>query len=320
MGSQTSLEEKKNNNNKENNNNNKNENKNDNEKNNTNNSNNDSNEKAFENLNFKKTFSEAFLNENTDSTEYYKTEIKKDEENEEEEEEKEKKIPIEFKWNKGGNIVYITGSFCNWENFFLMEKKSDGTFSITLHIPKGIYQYKYKIDNQWKIDNEAKIINENGNENNIINTDDYENKNKNENNNIIKKKSSDDNKIKNKGNDNNNIKKTNYGCYEINKGDFNEKPPKIPHLFRKYFDLDYNTNQDKIGKINFFSNIKEKHVLNENGSYKEIYPLFHIHLNHMHSKQLINRNTNKQFYLMSISLRIKHKNTTIVYYSPKMNN
>jgi hypothetical protein len=164
------------------------------------------------------------------------------------------------------------------------------------------------------------IINENGNENNIINTDDYENKNKNENNNIIKKKSSDDNKIKNKNNDNNNIKKTNYGCYEINKGDFNEKPPKIPHLFRKYFDLDYNTNQDKIGKINFFSNIKEKHILNENGSYKEIYPLFHIHLNHMHSKQLINRNTNKQFYLMSISLRIKHKNTTIVYYSPKMNN
>ena len=117
MGSQTSLEEKKNNNNKENNNtNNNNENKNDNEKN--NNNNNNSNEKAFENLNFKKTFSEAFLNENTDSTEYYKTEIKKDEENEEEEEEKEKKIPIEFKWNKGGNIVYITGSFCNWENFF----------------------------------------------------------------------------------------------------------------------------------------------------------------------------------------------------------
>ena len=40
----------------------------------------------------------------------------------------------------------------------------------------------------------------------------------------------------------------------------------------------------------------------------------------MHSKQLINHNTNKKFYLMSISLRIKHKNTTIVYYSPKMNN
>ena len=323
MGSQTSLEEKKNNN-KENNNNNEtkntnNENNNNNENTNNTENNNKTNEKAFENLNFKKTFSEAFLNENTDSTEYYKNELKNDE-NDEEEEEKEKKIPIEFKWNKGGNIVYITGSFCNWENFFLMEKKNDGTFSITLHIPKGIYQYKYKIDNQWKIDNEAKIINENGNENNIINTDDYENKNKieNNNNNIIKKKSNDDNKIKNKNE--NNLKKTNYGIYDVNKGDFNEKPPNIPHLFRKYFDLDYNTNQDKIGKINFFSNIKEKHVLNENGSYKEIYPLFHIHLNHMHSKKLINQNTNKQFYLMSISLRIKHKNTTIVYYSPKMNN
>ena len=317
MGSQTSLEEKKNNNNNKDNNNN-NENKNNNDDNNKENK--SSNEtKAFENLNFKKTFSEAFLNENTDSTEYYRNEMKKDEENEEEDEEKEKKIPIEFKWNKGGNMVYITGSFCNWENFFLMEKKSDGTFSITLHIPKGTYQYKYKIDNQWKIDTDAKIVNENGNENNVINTDDFEKQNKTEiNNNIINKNKDDNNdNIKNK---NNNSKKTNYGCYDFNKGDFNEKPPKIPHLFKKYFDMDYNTKQDKIGNINCFSNIKEKHVLNENGSFKSIYPLFHIHINHMHSKKLINQNTNKQFYLISISLRIKHKNTTIVYYSPKMNN
>jgi len=322
MGSQTSLEEKKNNNNnKENNNNSENNNNNDNNNNNNKNNNNNQNSnetKAFENLNFKKTFSEAFLNENTDSTEYYRNEMKKDEENEEEEEEKDKKIPIEFKWNKGGNIVYITGSFCNWENFFLMEKKSDGNFYITLHIPKGIYQYKFKVDNQWKIDNDAKIVNENGNENNVINTDDYEKKNKTEinNNNINKNKDNNDNNNKNKKN----IIKTNYGCYDFNKGDFNEKPPKIPHLFKKYFDMDYNTNQDKIGKIDCFSNIKEKHVLNENGSFKAIYPLFHIHINHMHSKKLFNQNTHRQFYLISISLRIKHKNTTIVYYSPKMNN
>ena len=32
------------------------------------------------------------------------------------------KVPVTFEWDQGGNSVYVTGSFCNWEQFFLMEK------------------------------------------------------------------------------------------------------------------------------------------------------------------------------------------------------
>ena len=339
MGSQTSLEnldKNKDNKNKTNNNdtNNNNENNNKNNNNNTTNNNKNTETKVFENLNYKKTFSEIFLKENTDSTEYYKNEAKnEDEENSEEEKEKNnKKYPIEFKWNKGGNIVYLTGSFCNWEKYYLMKKKNDGTFSLTLQLSKGNYQYKYKVDEQWKVDDEAKTINDKGNENNLIENEDFDKKIENENkrnennnnenneNNENKNNENNENKNKNKENkDKNNIKKKEYGCFDVVKSDFNEKPSNLPYLFKHYFDMDHNTNQDNIGKSNFFANIKEKNVLNENGSFKEIYPLFHIHINHMHTKTLINQQNNKKFYLISMSLRIKHKITTIVYYSPKMN-
>ena len=38
------------------------------------------------------------------------------------------KVPVTFEWDKGGNSVYVTGNFCNWNQFFLMEKNSDGLF------------------------------------------------------------------------------------------------------------------------------------------------------------------------------------------------
>ena len=34
-----------------------------------------------------------------------------------------KEIRTEFYWDEGGNNIYITGSFCDWKEFFLMEKK-----------------------------------------------------------------------------------------------------------------------------------------------------------------------------------------------------
>ena len=47
------------------------------------------------------------------------------------------KIPVAFEWESGGNSVYLTGSFCNWEQFFLMEKKPNGKHTLTLYLNKG---------------------------------------------------------------------------------------------------------------------------------------------------------------------------------------
>ena len=55
------------------------------------------------------------------------------------------KIPTTFQWKEGGNTVYVTGSFCGWQQFFIMSKNEDGNFSLTLPLPKGIIQYNLKL-------------------------------------------------------------------------------------------------------------------------------------------------------------------------------
>ena len=37
-----------------------------------------------------------------------------------------------FEWNEGGESVYITGSFCDWKDFFKMNKNNNGIFSLRL--------------------------------------------------------------------------------------------------------------------------------------------------------------------------------------------
>lgn len=41
------------------------------------------------------------------------------------------KIPTAFEWREGGNIVYITGSFSNWSQWFIMTKINN-KFEISL--------------------------------------------------------------------------------------------------------------------------------------------------------------------------------------------
>jgi hypothetical protein len=43
------------------------------------------------------------------------------------------KIPTNFIWREGGNVVYITGSFSNWGQWFLMSKvPNTNEFKLTL--------------------------------------------------------------------------------------------------------------------------------------------------------------------------------------------
>ena len=61
------------------------------------------------------------------------------------------KISVTFEWTGGGNSVYLSGSFCNWNQLFLMQKNSEGKYILKLDITKGLIQYKFKVDNEWKI-------------------------------------------------------------------------------------------------------------------------------------------------------------------------
>ena len=81
-----------------------------------------------------------------------------------------KLYPIIFKWEGEAEKVYLTGSFCDWINFYEMEKiKTKKKFYFTLFLQKGIYQFKYKVDSLWKCNsNYPTCYDENGNMNNYI--------------------------------------------------------------------------------------------------------------------------------------------------------
>ena len=84
------------------------------------------------------------------------------------------KIPVTFEWESGGNSVYLSGNFCNWQQLFLMEKQSNDKHTLTLYLNKGFIQYKFKIDNEWKYNENYPTTIDNGNKNNYIDTTHWE--------------------------------------------------------------------------------------------------------------------------------------------------
>ena len=77
-----------------------------------------------------------------------------------------------FEWSEGGEIVYVTGSFCEWKEFYKMKKNEEGIFSLTLFLPRGFHQYKFKVDDIWEYSKNHPKFEDNGNVNNYIDTTD----------------------------------------------------------------------------------------------------------------------------------------------------
>ena len=83
-------------------------------------------------------------------------------------------FPTTFEWDNGGNSVFVTGSFCQWKQFFLMKKDSSKNFVLNLNLPRGIHQYKFKVDGEWKYNPKFPICNDGGNINNYLDTTNLE--------------------------------------------------------------------------------------------------------------------------------------------------
>ncbi|KAL4443182.1 hypothetical protein ABPG74_002249 [Tetrahymena malaccensis] len=89
--------------------------------------------------------------------------------------EQQKLVNTLFKWNFGGNTVYVTGTFSNWINHIQLQKQGQ-EFSICVRLPPGLHQYKFIVDGEWRFSPEDnQTTDENGNINNIIDTTNYKN-------------------------------------------------------------------------------------------------------------------------------------------------
>jgi hypothetical protein len=236
------------------------------------------------------------------------------------------KIPITFEWESGGNSVYLTGNFCNWEQFFLMEKKPNGKHTVTLHLNKGFIQYKFKVDNEWKCNENYPTIVDNGNKNNFIDTTNWEISAEEETTNSTTELSYRDNSKSYNKSFLTNATLTNsqneYGNHFPKIEEMNENCSKSPEQYKNKINFDENIK--KINIINF-NNYIDNNMFGENDSYKIIKPINHELLNHMTYK---NSNDTKEkndddndinniitnTTVCSIVARHRLKFTTFVYY------
>ena len=142
-------------------------------------------------------------------------------------EQEEQKYPMKFEWKEGGNEVYLTGSFCNWEHQFQMNfNPTSHNYELLLYLPKGLYEFKFIVDNKWRYSSFIpNRIDNNGNNNNYIDNTDHpsEKENKKHKRETIPRNSS---KI-------GVVKEVEYNRMYPKKGELNEEAPNVPMIYIK---------------------------------------------------------------------------------------
>jgi len=252
-------------------------------------------------------------------------------------------VETKFEWREGGNEVYVSGSFCDWKKFYIMTKDDEGNFNLSLSLPRGFHQYKFKVDENWTYSKTQPKYEDNGNVNNFIDTTDYNSSSNYENNNENENQSDFlDNKKKDKKSNDKKLKKRNSSILSVNflnslnyytiyyplKSEFNKKPVSLPGLYKTCFILNEDFKQKeekKFAEVEFINststmaslerslpNIQNKtSFLGEVIPYVKFQNLYHIHSNHLHSKLF---NNNNYTVINSMTSRYRFKFSTFIYY------
>ncbi len=77
-------------------------------------------------------------------------------------------VKTRFEWRRGGQAVYLTGSFNKWKERIQMIFDGNVWF-IEIPLPVGPHQYKFVVDNQWRYDKEKPTRTDPiGNVNNVL--------------------------------------------------------------------------------------------------------------------------------------------------------
>ena len=262
--------------------------------------------------------------------------------------------PITFKWEKEEKeSVYLTGSFCNWKQFFLMPK-IDNIYTVTLPLPKNLYKFKFRINDIFMINQNYPIMKEGESDCNFIDNSQSSptiskkgKKNSEDNSDNDNNDNDDDNEEDNDDNDDKSSKITS-SIISDSKSDFSdsksgdkkfikkikkriEKMKNIKYS-RKYpkrknlnnnapsvpYSYNYNYNIDIISSQKTigkkkYYEPKENNILGDNCSYKKIEVLPSVEINHIHSN---NSNISDQIVSCSSLTRYRNKFVTFLYYKP----
>ena len=222
---------------------------------------------------------------------------------------------ITFEWDKEEKeVVYLTGSFCNWKQFFIMPKINN-IYSITLPLPKALHKFKFRINDIFYTNPKYPIMNEGENSYNYIDTTPQKsvsptnNKIKKNNSNYSQKdelnssksleesdSSSDINNHKFEEEEENyykklkkrieKMKKIKYSIQYPKRNNMNNYAPIIPYSYNYIYNIDMISSQKVIGKRKYYEP-KENNILGDNCSYKKIEVLPAVEINHLHSNNSI---------------------------------
>lgn len=245
----------------------------------------------------------------------------------------EEKVKYKFKWQaKGQNQnkkleVLLVGSFLkNWDCYEVMTKNDEnGIYEYEMYLPKKEHFFKFIVNNKWqcsdlyptKPDKEKNI-------NNYIDLTNYKepvtDKIYNEESFNLSKEL---NKLNNQSGQSfleskyeniNSKNSNNYPELEL----LNKNAPKSTSYYRKQFDINNLSHQNKHDKSVISANINNIYNIygTVNNSYKKIVTLHHEKLGHLITE--INEKFFKEKNYMRISSteRKRHKFLTIIYYKP----
>ena len=246
---------------------------------------------------------------------------------------------VTFQWDEeesDSQIVYLTGSFCNWKQFFIMPK-IDNKYSITLPLPKALHKFKFRINDIFKINKKYPVMKDGDSKCNYIDTSNTKDtnseskncsSNKNESNSVSN--SSDIDNDLNSSSDSSlsyeaeleddeerikrlrkrKMKKIKYSQVFPKKGHLNNYAPDVPYSYNYMYNINVISPQKFIGKREYYEP-KENNILGDNCSYKKIGVLPAVEINHIHSNNLI---VSGQRALCSSFVRYRNKFITLLYY------
>ncbi len=256
-------------------------------------------------------------------------------------------VPVTFIWEKEEKeTVYLTGSFCNWKQFFIMPKK-DNIYILTIPLPKALHKFKFRINDIFYTNEKYPIMQEEGNDCNYIDISNVTNERKpSSKKNISKKRNdssdintesekksvsseeSDSNSHSHSYNDDiedeediifkkrkkriNKMKKIKYSQIFPKKINLNNYAPDVPYSYNYMYNIDVISKQRVIGKQKYYEP-KENNMLGDNCSYKKIGVLPAVEINHIHSNETI---ISGKRVLCSSFMRYRNKFITFLYYKP----
>ena len=240
---------------------------------------------------------------------------------------------VTFQWDEeesDSEVVYLTGSFCNWKQFFIMPK-IDNKYSVTLALPKALHKFKFRINEDFRLNKNYPVMKEGNNNCNYIDTSETKDTVKSENTEKNSSESDESDESDSSSRDSsslyereiddkeerfrrkkNKMKKKKYSQIFPKKNKLNNYAPDVPYSYNYMYNLDVISSQKFIGKMKYYEP-KENNILGDNCSYKKIGVLPAVELNHIHSNTLIISGNRT---LCSSFTRYRNKFITFLYYKP----